>query len=139
MLLEVIKTFKKRSDGAILHFGDVIDVPQEKALRLIEKGRARLLPSGTHGNAPSCPEKGLGEATLPAQGETPPPPAFTVGQNVRFDYLTALNILSGVIVERKWHPDPILAWWYRIETEERRFWISQLHVQAEDESKGARK
>lgn len=120
MLVEVIETFKKRLDGTILHPGDTLDLPQETAECLIEKGRARPLPSASH-------------------GETSPPPAFTVGQNVRFDYLTALNILSGVIVERKWHPDPIRAWWYRIETEERRFWISQLHVQAEDESKGARK
>lgn len=44
MLVEIIETFKKLSDGSILHPGDVIDLPNEKAERLIEKGRAQPLP-----------------------------------------------------------------------------------------------
>ena len=44
MLVEIVETFKKLSDGSILRPGDTLDIPQEKALRLIEKGRARLLP-----------------------------------------------------------------------------------------------
>lgn len=65
MLVEIVETFRKLSDGSLLHPGDVIDIPQEKALRLIEKGRARLLPSGTHGKAPSCPDHVPVQATLP--------------------------------------------------------------------------
>ncbi len=53
MLVEIIETFKKLSDGSLLHPGDVIDIPQEKANRLIEKGRARLLPE-TREEIPSC-------------------------------------------------------------------------------------
>jgi len=44
MLVEIIETFKKLSDGSILRPGDVIDLPNEKAERLIEKGRAQPLP-----------------------------------------------------------------------------------------------
>lgn len=44
MLLEVIETFKKLSDGSILHPGDVIDVSEEKGNLLVKNGRVRPQP-----------------------------------------------------------------------------------------------
>ena len=70
MLVEIAETIKKLSDGSILHPGDILDLPQEKALRLIEKGRARLLPSGAHGDAPSCPDEGSSEAPPAPRGRS---------------------------------------------------------------------
>ena len=65
MLVEVIETFKKLSDGTILHPGDTLDLPQETAECLIEKGRARLLPrcgDCQHFERDSInPEYGLGD------------------------------------------------------------------------------
>ena len=110
MLVEIVETFRKLSDGSLLHPGEILDIPQEKALRLIEKGRARLLPSGTHGDA------------LPAR--------FKAGDRVRFTYRTALDAREGVVLEAKWHPAPINRWWYRIETGGSKIWTSESHVQA---------
>lgn len=98
MLLEVIETFRKRSDGQILHPGDVIEVPPEKILPLIGKGAIR------------------------------PIARFKVGQHVRFNIYRALNILEGVIVEKKWH-GPVTGWWYRVENPGGKFWTSESHIQ----------
>lgn len=98
MLVEVIKTFKKRSDGQILHPGDVIDASPEKILPLISKGAIR------------------------------PIARFKVGQHVRFNIFRALNILEGVIVEKKWH-GPVIGWWYLIENPGGKFWTSESHIQ----------
>ena len=132
MLVEIVETFRKLSDGSLLHPGEILDIPQEKALRLIEKGRARPLPSGTHGNAPSCPAEGSGEAPLPRGGEAPFPARFKAGDRVRFTYRTALDALEGVVLEAKWHPAPINRWWYRVMSGERKVWVSESHVQVGD-------
>ena len=130
MLVEIVETFKKLSDGSLLHPGDVIDIPQEKANRLIERGRARLLPSGTHGEAHSCPDSGSGEPHLPGGDETPLPARFKAGDRVRFASKRALDALEGVVLESKWHPAPVSRWWLRIETGGSKIWTSETHVQA---------
>ena len=129
MLVEIVETFRKLSDGSLLHPGEILDIPQEKALRLIEKGRARPLPSGATGDAPSCPDEGSSEATLPRGDETPLPARFKAGDRVRFVYKRALDALEGVVLEAKWHPAPVSRWWFRIERG-LKFWTSESHVQA---------
>lgn len=53
MLVEIIETFKKLSDGQIFYPGDILDIDEEKANHLISKGRARILPE-TRDEIPSC-------------------------------------------------------------------------------------
>ena len=130
MLVEIVETFRKLSDGSLLHPGEILDIPQEKALRLIEKGRARPLPSVATGDAPSCPDEGSSEAPLPRGDEAPIPARFKAGDRVRFTYRTALDAREGVVLEAKWHPAPINRWWYRIETGGSKIWTSESHVQA---------
>lgn len=113
MLLEVIETFKKLSDGQILRPGDTLELPGEKALQLIARGRVQ----------PISPES-------PSKKGTPPPPQFSVGQCVRFSHLRALDVLEGVVLESKWHPAPLNRWWYRIEAGGLKIWTSESHVQA---------
>ena len=133
MLVEIVETFRKLSDGSLLHPGEILDIPQEKALRLIEKGRARLLPpSGTHGKAPSCPDSGSGEPHLPGGDETPPPARFKAGDRVRFASKRALDVLEGVVLEARWYRAPVRRWWYRIKSGGRHFWVSESHVQSGD-------
>lgn len=73
MLVKVIETFKKLS-GEIVKAGDVLDVSPEKVDGLVKRGRVRLLPpSGAKTaspDAPSCPDQGSGQATLPEAYET---------------------------------------------------------------------
>ena len=58
----IIEGFTTKT-GKILKIGDVIESEDGGIIhRLIEKGRARLLPSGAHGDAPSCPDEGSSEA-----------------------------------------------------------------------------
>ena len=130
MFIEIVETIKKLSDGSLLHPGDILDVDEEKALRLIEKGRARPLPSGASGDAPSCPDEGSSEAPLPRGGEAPFPARFKAGDRVRFTYRTALDAREGVVLEAKWHPAPINRWWYGIEAGRSKIWTSESHVQA---------
>ena len=130
MLVEIVETFKKLSDGSLLHPGEILDIPQEKALRLIEKGRVRLLPSGASGDAPSCPDEGSSEAPLPRGDEAPIPARFKAGDRVRFTYKTALDIREGVVLEATWYPAPINRWWYRIETGRSKIWANESHIQA---------
>ena len=129
MLVEIVETFRKLSDGSLLHPGEILDIPQEKALRLIEKGRARPLPSGATGDAPSCPDEGSSEATLPRGDEAPFPARFKAGDRVRFVHKRALDIRNGVVTESK-HHGPVIGWWYRIETGRSKIWTSESHVQA---------
>ena len=132
MLVEIVETFKKLSDGSILRPGDILDLDEEKALLLIGRGRARLLPSGAHGDAPSCPDEGSSEAPLPRGDEAPPPVRFKAGDRVRFVYKRALDALEGVVLEAKWHPAPINRWWYRVMSGEQKVWVSESHVQSGD-------
>ena len=126
----IIEDFTTKT-GKILKIGDVIESEDGGIIhRLIEKGRARPLPSGAHGDAPSCPDEGSGEAPLPRGGEAPFPARFKAGDRVRFTYKTALDIREGVVLEAKWHPAPINRWWYRIETGGSKIWTSESHVQA---------
>ena len=127
MIIEIVETFRKLSDGSLLHSGEILDIPQEKALRLVGKGRARLLPSGATGDAPSCPDEGSSEATLPRGDEAPFPARFKVGDRVRFTYRTALDVLEGVVVESK-HHGPVIGWWYRIKSGGRQVWVSESHT-----------
>ncbi len=129
MLVEIVETFKKLSDGLILRPGDVIDVPLLKANRLIEKGRARLLPSGAHGNAPKNDYEGSSEAPLPPKEEMSLPARFRVGDRVRFAHKRALDVLEGIVLEATWYPAPVSRWWYRLQSGERKIWISESHVQ----------
>ena len=130
MLVEIVETFRKLSDGSLLHPGEILDIPQEKALRLIEKGRARLLPSGAHGDAPSCPDEGSSEAPQPQGGEAPFPARFKAGDRVRVTHRTALDAREGVVVESRWYPTPVCRWWHRVETGGSKIWTSESHVQA---------
>ncbi len=128
MFIEIVETIKKLSDGSILHPGDILDIDEEKALRLIEKGRARPLPSGTHGDAPSCPDEGSGEAPLPRGGEAPFPARFKAGDRVRFACMRALDIREGVVTESK-HHGPVIGWWYRVGTTDEKLWVGESHIQ----------
>ena len=128
MLVEIVETFKKLSDGSILRPGDILDIPQEKALRLVERGRARFLPSRAHGNAPKNDSDGSGEIPLPPKKEMPIPARFKAGDHVRFAYMRALDVLEGLIIESK-HHGPVIGWWYRIETGESKFWASESYIQ----------
>ena len=126
----IIEDFTTKT-GKILRIGDVVESGDGGIiLRLIEKGRARLLPSGTHGKAPSCPDSGSGEAPLPRGDETPLPARFKAGDRVRFVYRRPLDVLEGVVLEAKWHPAPVSRWWFRIETGGSKIWTSETHVQA---------
>ena len=126
----IIEDFTTKT-GKILRIGDVVESGDGGIiLRLIEKGRARLLPSGTHGKAPSCPDSGSGEAPLPRGDETPLPARFKAGDRVRFVYKRALDALEGVVLEVKWHAAPVSRWWFRIETGGSKIWTSETHVQA---------
>ncbi|WP_053764920.1 hypothetical protein [Leptospirillum ferriphilum] len=40
MLVRVLESFRKKSDGTIVQAGEVLDIPEAKANVLIEKGRA---------------------------------------------------------------------------------------------------
>ena len=133
MFIEIVETIKKLSDGSILHPGDILDIDEEKALRLIEKGRARPLPSGATGDAPSCPEEESGKPTSsPATKEAAAPVRFYVGDRVRFAHKRALDVLEGVVLEARWYRAPIRRWWYRIKSGKRNFWVSESHVQSGD-------
>ena len=126
----IIEGFTTKT-GKILKIGDVIESEDGGIIhRLIEKGRARLLPSGTHGDAPSCPDEGSSEAPQPQGGEAPFPARFKAGDRVRFTYRTALDAREGVVLEATWYPAPINRWWYRIETGGSKIWTSESHVQA---------
>ena len=83
----------------------------------------------THGDAPSCPDEGSSEAPLPRGDESPLPARFRVGDSVRFVYKRALDVLGGIIIESRWYPAPIRAWWHRIQSGEWKIWISESHVQ----------
>ncbi len=133
MFIEIVETIKKLSDGSILHPGDILDIDEEKALRLIGKGRARPLPSGATGDAPSCPEEESGKSTSsPATKEAAAPVRYYVGDRVRFAHKRALDVLEGVVLEARWYRAPIRRWWYRIKSGKRNFWVSESHVQAGD-------
>ena len=125
----IIEDFTTKT-GKILRIGDVIESEDGGIiLRLIEKGRARPLPSGTHGNAPSCPAEGSSEtAPYPEGGEAPLPARFRVGDRVRFAHKRALDVLEGVVLEAKWHPAPISRWWYQLQAGERKVWVSESHT-----------
>ena len=125
----IIEGFTTKT-GKILKIGDVIESEDGGIInRLIEKGRARLLPSGTHGDAPSFPDEGSSEAPPLPRGEEPPLPAlFRAGDFVRFSYKTALDVREGTIIESK-HHGPVIGWWYRIESGESKFWTSESHIQ----------
>ena len=126
----IIEDFTTKT-GKVLKIGDVIESEDGGIIhRLIEKGRARPLPSGAHGDAPKNDSEGSGEITPPPKGETHPPSRFRVGDRVRFTYRTALDAREGVVLEAKWHPAPINRWWYRIETGGSKIWTSESHVQA---------
>lgn len=126
----IIEDFTTKT-GKILRIGDVVESGDGGIIhRLIDKGRARLLPSGTHGDAPSCPDEGSSEAPLPRGDETPLPARFKAGDRVRFVYKRALDVLEGVVLEAKWHPAPVSRWWFRIETGGSKIWTSESHVQA---------
>lgn len=121
----IIEDFATKT-GKILRIGDVVESGDGGIIhRLIRGGRARLLPSGTHGDAPSCPDEGSSEAPLPRGDETPLPARFKAGDRVR-----ALDALEGVVLEAKWHPAPVSRWWFRIETGGSKIWTSESHVQA---------
>ncbi len=126
MIIEIVSTFKKLSDGSILHPGDILDLPQEKAHILIEKSRARPLISKTNRNAPSCPNPGLIEATMPRNMS--PPSRFYVGDSVQFAFLRASDVREGVILETKWHPTLTRTCWCLIEIDFKKIWISESHV-----------
>ena len=130
MFIEIVETIKKLSDGSILRPGDILDIPQEKALHLTVKGRARLLPPGTHGMPTKNDSEGSNEAPLPQGGEAPPPSRFRVGDRVRFAHKRALDVLEGVVLEAKWHPAPVSRWWFRVEAGGSKVWASETHVQA---------
>ena len=126
----IIEGFTTKT-GKILKIGDVIESEDGGIIhRLIEKGRARLLPSGAHGDAPSCPDEGSSEAPQPQGGEAPFPARFKAGDRVRFTYKTALDIREGVVLEATWYPAPINRWWYRIETGRSKIWANESHIQA---------
>ena len=125
----IIEDFTTKT-GKILKIGDVIESEDGGIiLRLIEKGRARPLPSGATGDAPSCPDEGSSEATLPRGDEAPFPARFKAGDRVRFVHKRALDIRNGVVTESK-HHGPVIGWWYRIETGRSKIWTSESHVQA---------
>ena len=132
MLVEIVETFKKLSDGSILRPGDILDLDEEKALLLIGRGRARPLPSGAHGDAPSCPDEGSSETPQPRGDEAPFPARFKPGDRVRFVHKRALDVLDGVVLEAKWHPAPVSRWWYRVMSGEQKVWVSESHVQSGD-------
>ncbi len=46
MLVEVIEAFKRKSDGKRITPGEILDIPDDKASALIEKGRVRPTPGG---------------------------------------------------------------------------------------------
>ena len=124
----IIEDFTTKT-GKILKIGDVIESEDGGIiLRLIEKGRARLLPSGAHGDAPSCPDEGSSEAPQPQGGEAPFPARFKAGDRVRFACMQALDVLEGVVLEAKWHPAPISRWWYQLQAGERKVWVSESHT-----------
>ena len=128
----IIEGFTTKT-GKILKIGDVIESEDGGIIhRLIEKGRARLLPSGTHGDAPSCPDEGSSETPQPRGDEAPFPARFKPGDRVRFVHKRALDVLDGVVLEAKWHPAPVSRWWYRVMSGERKVWVSESHVQSGD-------
>ena len=125
----IIEDFTTKT-GKVLKIGDVIESEDGGIIhRLIEKGRARPLPSGAHGDAPKNDSEGSGEITPPPKGETHPPSRFRVGDRVRVTHRTALDIRNGVVTESK-HHGPVIGWWYRIETGRSKIWTSESHVQA---------
>ena len=129
MIIEIVETFKKLSDGSILHPGDILDLPQEKAHRLIEKGRARLLLSEANRKTSRSESKRSGEAPSSATEEAPTDTAhFHIGDGVRFAHLRALYVREGVILESKWHPTLTRTYWYLIEIDFKKIWIPQSHV-----------
>ena len=113
MLIEIIETFKKLSDGQILRPGDTLDLPEEKALQLIARGRVQ----------PISPKS-------PSKKGTSLPPQFSVGQRVRFSHLRALDVLEGVVLEARWHPAPINRWWHRVQVGESKLWVSESHIRS---------
>ena len=126
----IIEDFTTKT-GKVLKIGDVIESEDGGIIhRLIEKGRARPLPSGATGDAPSCPDEGSSEAPLPRGDEAPIPARFKAGDRVRFTYKTALDIREGVVLEATWYPAPINRWWYRIETGRSKIWANESHIQA---------
>ena len=129
MFIEIIETIKKLSDGSILHPGDILDIDEKKALRLIEKGRARLLPSEVNRKTSRSESKRSGAAPSSATEEAPTDTAhFHIGDSVRFAHLRALDVREGVILESKWHPTLTRTYWYLIEIDFKKIWISQSHV-----------
>ncbi len=129
MLVEIVETFKKLSDGSILRPGDTLDIDEEKALRLVEKGRARLLPFGAHGDVPKNDSEVSGEAPLPRGDESPLPARFKAGDHVRFVHKRALDVLAGIVLEARWYPAPINRGWYQLQAGEQKVWVSESHVQ----------
>lgn len=117
--------------GKILKVGDVIEAEDERVVsRLVERGRARPLPSEATGKAPKNDSEAVGQATTPPKEGAPLPAQFSVGQRVRFSHLRALDVLEGVVVESKWHPAPINRWWYRVQVGESKLWVSESHIRS---------